>query len=183
MPVLEVTRCGHTVKDDTGPKQTRIETAGVLALVVLLGCLVASGWTLFQFKTYDPFIANDYFPSLPDSNEAALVESNASFRFPPSARDIYTYTTGFRDISVQVRFSMNPGELDEFLAGTLCQEPLQEIEVSPLAPSSETAEWWTPDQANRLQGCTGRNDHSYQRVMVDLTDPAVFTVFVITLTP
>lgn len=146
-------------------------------LVMISGCLIAILWAVWQLKNYEPFTARDYYPSRSDSYETSIIEDNANIILPPSAREIYAYTTGFQDIFIQVRFSTNADELDEFMTSTLCQEPLRKIELEPSTYDGISG-WWTPDQAEHLKGCTGNKDHSHQTVMVDMTDPSVYIVFV-----
>jgi hypothetical protein len=149
----------------------------ISALFIISGCLTAILWAAWQLKDYEPFTARDYYPSRPDSYETSFIEGNADITLPPSAHEICAYTTGFQDIFIQVRFSMNADELDEFMRSTLCQEPLRKTELEPPTYDS-TSDWWTPDQAEHLKSCTGNKNHSHQTVMVDMTDPSVYIVFV-----
>jgi hypothetical protein len=151
-------------------------------LILALGCLVATVWIAWQLRNYEPFTARDYYPSRPNSYQVSFIEGNADIALPPSAHDIYAYTTGFRDIFIQVRFSMSANELDQFIESTLCQESLREMEPSQQSTSDGTSEWWTPDQAEYLEGCTGSKDHSHQTVMIDRTRQSVYIVFVSTST-
>lgn len=153
---------------------------GAFALVAILGCLAVTAWVAWQVKNYEPFTARSYYPSRPDSDTVSFIEGNAEIALPSSAHDIYAYTTGFQDIFVKVRFSMSADELDEFIASTLCQESLKEIQPGEQSAADGTSEWWTPNQAEYLKGCTGSKTHSHQTVMVDMTDPSVYVVFVST---
>jgi hypothetical protein len=152
------------------------------ALILALGCCVAAIWIAWELRDYEPFTARDYYPSLPESDEVSHIESNADITLPQSAHDIYAYTTGFQDIFIKVRFSMSANELDDFMKGTLCQEPLRKTEPGRPSASDGTSRWWTPDQVEQLQGCTGSKDHSHQEIMIDMTDPNVYVVFVSTST-
>jgi hypothetical protein len=152
------------------------------ALTLALGCLATVIWITWQLRDYEPFTASDYYPSRPDSYEVSFIEGNADITLPPSAHDIYAYTTGFQDIFIKVRFSMRANELDEFMQSTLCQESLTQMEPEQPSTSDRTFDWWTPDQAGQLKGCTGSKDHSHQTVMIDMSNPSIYVVFVSTST-
>jgi hypothetical protein len=154
----------------------------VFALILALGCLVTTIRITWELRNYEPFTARNYYPSRPDSYEVSFIEGNADITLPPSAYDIYAYTTGFQDIFIKVRFSMSSNELDEFMKSTLCHEPLRQMEPKQPSDSGGTSDWWTPDQAKQLEGCTGSQDHSHQTVMIDMTNPSVYVVFVSTST-
>lgn len=153
---------------------------GAFALIILLSCLAATAWLKWQLKDYEPFTSRGYYPSLPDGDALSWIESNVEIEFPPSAYDIYTYSTGLQELFTKVRFSMSADELNEFLESTLCQEPLKDIEPEQLPSSVGTTDWWTPDQAEHLESCTGRKDHSHQTIIIDMTTPDVYIVFVST---
>lgn len=151
-------------------------------LILVLGCLVTIIWIVWQLRNYEPFTARHYYPSRPDSYEISSIESNANMKLPSSAHDIYTYITGFQDIFIKVRFSMSADELGEFMKSTLCQESLEQMGPILSSTSDGTSEWWIPEQAKLLEGCTGGKEHSHQTVMIDITDPSVYVVFVSTST-
>lgn len=152
----------------------------VFALIMMSGCLVAAVWIVWDLNNWEPFTARSYYPSRPDSYEISFIEGNADITLPPSAHDIYVYSTGFREIDTKVRFSMSANELDEFMKSTLCQEPLRQIEPGQESTSGGASEWWTPNQAEHLKGCSGTRDYSHQTVRMDMTDPRVYVVFVST---
>jgi hypothetical protein len=62
----------------------------------------------------------------------------------------------------------------------LCQEPLKQMNPDPQPTSEGDFDWWVPDQAEHLEGCTRSSDHSHQTIMIDMTDPDVYVVFVST---
>ncbi len=101
---------------------------GAFVLVLLSGCLVAIVFLIWQLRDYEPFTDTSYQPYPTDTFEIAAIEGNADITLPSSARDIYAYTTGFQDIFIAVRFSMDGDELDEFMKTTLCQEPLRRMD-------------------------------------------------------
>lgn len=175
----------HTMAHDTSrdTEQKRWswrKWLGAFVLIMMSGCLVAVVWVVWELKNWEPFTARSYYPSRPDSSEISFIEGNADITLPPSAHDIYVYSTGFREIDTRVRFSMSANELDEFMKSTLCQEPLGQIEPGQESTSGGTSEWWMPNQAERLKGCSGTGNYSYQMVRIDMTDPRVYVVFVST---
>lgn len=167
-------------KNTERKRWNRKKWLGAFVLIVISGCFVAAVWFVWQLRNYDPFSATIYQPFPTDSYELSAIEGNAGIILPPSARDIYAYTTGFQDVFIQMRFSMSASELDEFLKSTLCQEPLKQMVPDPQPASEGNFDWWVPDQAEHLEGCTRSSDHSYQTIMVDMTDPDVYVVFVST---
>ena len=173
----------HDVSDGAERKRwTWKKWLSTFVFILASSCLIASIWIIWQFKNYEPFTARNYYPSLPDSYEVSAIEGNADIILPPSAHDIHVYTTGIQAIFIKVRFSMNASELDEFMESALCQEPLRRMVVDQASISDGTSEWWTPDQAKKLEGCAGSKDQSHQVVMIDMTNPGVYVVFVSTST-
>lgn len=155
---------------------------GVLVLIMASGCLVAAAWIAWELKNWDPFTTRGYHPSRPASHEVSFIEGNADITLPPSAYDIYVYSTGFREIDAKVRFSMSADELDEFMRSTLCQQPLRQVEPEQPPTSDRTLEWWTLDQAEHVESCSGIKDHSHQTIEIDMTDSRIYVVFVSTST-
>jgi len=153
---------------------------GAFALILALGCFATMIWIAWQLRNYEPFTARNYYPSRPDSYEVSFIEGNADITLPPSAHNIYVYSTGLNEIDTKVRFSMNANELDGFMKRTLCKEPLKQMELPKQSSFDGTSDWWTPDQAELLKGCNGSKDHSHQRVMIDMTDSSLYIVFVST---
>jgi len=157
------------------------EWLGRFILAVIVSFLALMGWIGWYLRDYEPFTARSYYPARPDSHEVSFIEGNADITLPASAHDIYAYTTGFQEMSIKVRFSMNADELNTFMASTLCQEPLMEMQPHPELYDDGTAEWWTLHQYDGLRGCTGSQDYTHQTVMAAMTDAAVYVVFVRTL--
>ena len=125
--------------------------------------------------------ATSYQPVPTNMPEILAMEGNAEIKLPPSAHEIYTYTTGMRDIFIMVRFSMNASELPEFMDSTLCDQPLAK---SP--GGQETVEdrfdWWIPDQAEYSETCSGEKEISHQQIIIDMSDKDVYIVYVSTST-
>jgi len=110
----------HDISGDAERKKWNwYKALSAFALILALGCLVTIIWVAWELRNYEPFTARNYYPSRPDSYEVSIIESNADITLPLSAHDIYAYTSGFQDIFIKVRFSMNASELDEFMQSTL----------------------------------------------------------------
>lgn len=157
------------------------EWLGRFILAVIVSFLALMGWIGWYLRDYEPFTARSYYPARPDSHEVSFIEGNADITLPASAHDIYAYTTGFQEMSIKVRFSMNTDELNTSMASTLCQEPLMEMQPHLELYDDGTAEWWISHQYDGLKGCTGSQDYTHQTVMAAMTDAAVYVVFVKTL--
>ena len=113
--------------------------------------------------------------------EILSIEGNAEIKLPPSAHEIYAYTSGMREIFIMVRFSMNASELPEFMESTLCDQPLaKSTELQNTL--AERFEWWVPDQAEHAEVCSGKEEHSYQEIIVDMSDNDEYIVYVRTST-
>jgi hypothetical protein len=150
----------------------------VIALAILVVCLGGFVWLLWSLRNFDPFTSSTYQPVPTDTYEIAVLEGNADIKLPESAREIYTYTTGFREIFVMSRFEIDANELEEFIDSTLCTQPLER--TSPrLQPKLEgNPSWWTPYTAEHLEECYGENEHSHQHVLVDMTASDIYIVYV-----
>jgi hypothetical protein len=157
-----------------------------LLLVLASVFAAATVWIVWEQIRWEPSImeltASEFYASRPSDDESSHIEANADVALPLSAHDVYFYTTGFREIFTKLRFSMSAAELDDFSNSTQCQEPPRWMEPGPESGSDGTSEWWTPQQASYLKGCTGNKEHSHQTIMVDVTDARVYVVFVATST-
>ena len=125
--------------------------------------------------------AVSYQPVPTNMPEIQAIEGNAEIKLPPSAHEIHAYTTGLRDIFTMVRFSMDAGELAEFMKSTLCDQPLAQSSI--VRESSDNRfDWWVPDQAHYSEQCNSEKGNSHQQVIVDMSNPEVFIVYVSTST-
>lgn len=123
----------------------------------------------FESSSYQPYPTDQYILS--------AIEGNASIKLPPSATEIYEYTTGFRDISVWVRFNINPSELEGFLETTLCDQPLT-IDDPQAHESYDYMPWWNLNKAQHLETCNVALEPDHQQIWVDWSDPNSFIIYV-----
>jgi len=121
--------------------------------------------------------AEEYTPDLNDKAIISGIEGNAEFKFPPSSRDIYAYTTGFQDIFIQTRFTIDSGELEELIMSTRCEKPLESSDA-PFRNSISTFDWWEIGEAKIVMGCSGSTEHFGQMVYVDMTNPEMYIIYI-----
>jgi hypothetical protein len=93
------------------------EWLGRFVLAVIVSFLALMGWIGWYLRDYEPFTARSYYPARSDSHEVSFIEGNADITLPASAHDIYAYTTGFQEMSIKVRFSMNADDPGHALCG------------------------------------------------------------------
>lgn len=158
----------------------------ILAMVMLCPAIVYI-YVWFYDSMKGEFDTNtetyeSYQPVPTDLPAMAMLEGNADMKFPPSAHEIYGYVTGFRELYTDVRFSVKANELAGFLKTTLCDEPLQIIvpttEQKELELQQASRIWFRPYQAEVLQECSAEKGPSHQRILVDITDPQIYIVYV-----
>ncbi len=150
----------------------------IVSISALLICSSLLIWIIWSLRDYDPFSAYSYQSVPTDIYEINALEGNAEIKLPDSAREIYTYTTGFRDIFVMTRFEMHAYELPEFLDSTLCVQPLKSTSPGLQDQLDSNPSWWKPHQSKHLEECYGEDTHSHQHVLVDMTDSEIYIVYV-----
>ena len=96
-----------------------LKIAASFVVIAIIGCVFLIFWISSLLKDANPFTAYDYQPVPTNTYQIAAIEGNAEIKIPPSAREIYSYTTGFREISIMVRFTINADELSAFMENTL----------------------------------------------------------------
>ena len=153
----------------------------VISLILLLVSLISC--SPIESSTEIPVegVAYTYQPVPTNMPELSAVEGNAEIKFPPSAHEIYAYTTGIRDIDIRVRFSMNASELSEFMINTICNQPLEKVEVVQNL-TENNSEWWIPEKAKYSEECYGEKGFSHQQIIIDMSDQEVYIVYVRTST-
>jgi hypothetical protein len=137
-----------------------------------VACLViiAAGLVAWYLKDWDPFTTDEADP--------ATINANAQIELPPSTRDIHVRVSGFREISTHVRFAIDATDLPQFLDSTLCNEPLAPTNPAFQEEGSGDLSWWRPGDAQRLQECVGKRTGFYQHVLVDVSNPDTYIVYV-----
>jgi hypothetical protein len=126
--------------------------------------------------------ASIYQPASTPGDDLGMIEANAGLTTPPGAREIYAVISGFRELDAWVIFDLPAGELEALLGGTLCEYPPRVAEPTHLAPGELDPKWWLPNDSSDLLECHGAGDYLRQQVLVDRTDPEMFTVYVFAMT-
>ena len=120
--------------------------------------------------------AEDYEKDLSNTSVISAIEGNAEFKFPPSSREIFAYTTGFRDIYIQTRFTIDKADLDKFIDSTRCDVSLTSL-IVPVEKTTSQFDWWMLSDAKVVKGCTGSTEHFGQEVYVDMSDSEIYIIY------
>ncbi len=151
----------------------------VTGLIVLTAIIFFVGLVLLiQFSKKFDFTSENYFPSYPMSDQLELYESNSEIIIPADASEIYVYSSGLNELSTRIRFSINSDKLDGFIENTLCAEPLSEFDASIYIPSNGETNPWTLKEGSNYKRCIGFKENTRQTIIVDITDPNNYIVFV-----
>jgi hypothetical protein len=157
--------------------------------LLLIVCLLIPGLILWSLQNEFQVLNNidstplsefeyeEYAPDLSNRTMISSIEANAEFKFPQSARDIYSYTTGLRDISIQTRFTINADELPVLISSTRCKEPLQSLKT-PVDGSMSVFNWWKLAEAQVVMGCSGATENFGQMVYIDMSHPEIYIVYI-----
>jgi hypothetical protein len=148
----------------------------ILLLVSVVACRWAKGDS--ENPPVESFEANIYLPDIENTYEISSIEGNAEIIFPSSSHEIYAYTTGFREIDIKVRFSIDADEIIVFLNTTLCKEPVIEFSPDRVSVFESDLSWWTPFQGEVLRECTGKSEYSRQHIIVDMTNADIYIIYV-----
>lgn len=147
---------------------------GSLLGVLLLGSVMIGWLGLRAFMGSDPLSGGPQ-----DELTNAQIESAAYMRLPPSAHNVQVLYDGFQEYHIHVRFEMDPADLPAFLSSTQITSPLsttlQPFNHNSLEPQRA---WWTPQQAQHWQAAMLQRDLFSQAVLIDMTDPQRYIVFV-----
>jgi hypothetical protein len=156
-----------------------VAVGALVAYMVFAGLMMEKAITDHENSySYQPVQTDVSASYQPVPTDVSAIEADADIKLPPSAREIYSYLSGFRYVDTLVRFSMKAEELDQFLAVSLCDQPL-----APISPASEpklegNPTWWVPFKAKMLEECYGKNEHSHQHILVDQTDSNIYIIYV-----
>lgn len=157
-------------------------------ILILVGLLFLS-FTIFLLVKTQRFFSQinteisseleseNYEEDLSNISSISSIEGNAEFKFPPSSRDIYSYTTGLRDIYIQVRFTIDIEDLPKFIESTRCDLPLDDFMFSDVE-SSSIFSWWEVSKSRNLKRCSGVTDNFSQEVLVDMAHREFYVIYV-----
>ncbi len=139
-------------------------------LLLTCACVLGMWW----LKDYTPFSA--------DTTDRAIIEGNAEIKLPPSTSHLYGHTEGLNHIFTRASFAMDASDLVSFLRGTHCSESLSRVDPKKYEAASSSAPWWNPAHAQDLYACWGGTEDFHQTILVDMTDPQTYMVYVIAST-
>lgn len=111
-------------------------------------------------------------------SELELAEANGDIKLPNSTRNLRGYTEGVNELRTLIRFEMDADDLFDFIDNSICSDPLK-----PTIPGSHTNDrvrWWDADETEKLMICHGQDGPSRQTILVDVSDPDTYRVFVST---
>jgi hypothetical protein len=144
----------------------------IAAGVVLLACTFVAGFGLYKLKQYDLFAA--------DTEDPVIIEGNARITLPDSAQDVHAHVEGFQETFIQTRFVIPSSDLPEFLASTLCNNrSFSTSDIRLLLEDSLDRPWWKPTSAEHFKWCEGSTDSFFQRILIDMSDPNTYIVFMV----
>jgi hypothetical protein len=155
----------------------------VLGFVFLLCILLLALFLSVKSAVNDPLFESAviYQPAPTPGSALDAIEADAGIIIPPSAREIHAVVSGFRELDTWVRFDLPVSELAPFIETTYCESPLVSIAPELHTPGDLSPDWWEPHKATDLVVCEGGHSFLRQRILVDRTDPQVFTVFVFSI--
>lgn len=117
----------------------------------------------------------------PQPTTTAEIESVARIDIPDTASNIRAAAGGFQDRYIHVRFDLPPADLERFLTATKYTPTLTEGGSILFQQSIEPQEaWWQPHSATRFLSGRSFVDGISQTVLVDISNPALYTVYVAT---
>jgi hypothetical protein len=168
-----------------GEKRIHISILGVVLGFGLLLCILPLGLFWLAGPTVDdPPIESAvvYQPAPTPGSDLDMIEADAEITIPPSAREIHAMISGFRELDTWVRLDLPAGELASFMEGTCCESPLVSASPEKHGPGDLDPDWWQPHVATDLVECKGGHSFLRQRILVDRTNPQVFTIYVFSIT-
>jgi hypothetical protein len=160
----------------------------IVGIVIVALCYVlvtALSSVILRNVKLDPLSAYSYQAVPTNTYELSAIEGNAEIKLPSSAREIYAYTSGFQDIFIMVRFTVDPEELSEFMKNALCTESLRQVSPQRQEKLSGDPSWWELARAEHLESCSGVKEYSStqqckQTIFVDKTNPENYIIYVST---
>jgi hypothetical protein len=109
------------------------------------------------------------------------MESLAYVTLPPSAADIRAECDGFTDFYIYLTFTMSPDDLAAFQTAILT--PLSDADIPPvLLNNTQMREWGLNPDAITTFAAGEYDEFPFQFVLIDMSDPARYVVWVYTYT-
>lgn len=187
---------------DAGYKTIRPALILIAAVMILI--FICSGLGSLLIKWTGPSAqdtpvgyseVSGYLPAPTDVAVIADIERVALIKIPAGARDIYYRSGGRQEVFIQVRFTLEAGDLEKFMSSTLCTEPkpiplTPEPTVSTEIPAwAADPTWWGPGISLDLEGCVGmivfnegEGQYSSQDIYVERIPANGYVVYIKTVT-
>jgi hypothetical protein len=149
------------------PRTTILKRASCLALLLILALALSGIWLM----------RDSILPHRGEIIDRKEIETKAHIQFPPSAADIHAFSEGvLGTYYIRVRFSMNAGDLSNFLPNTLCTTPLAPQETQEW--DENLLDWWKVREADKLQSCQGIQGNCRHTILIDMTEPDTYIGYV-----
>jgi hypothetical protein len=139
---------------------------------------IAGAW-LWLRASWAPFSGNETLSH-------TEVERLGEFQFPPGATEIRTNYVGMQDPTLQVRFNLPAGELDQFVRSAKLDLPLSSTSIPrDIASPGPAKPWWKPGQPSVFQAGESTTQALKPRravhkaVLIDQSNPQTFTVWLV----
>ena len=117
-----------------------------------------------------------------DVQDRVALEGNTGMVVPKSARGIHGVINGNQNITTHMRFDIPASDLNEALKNTGCSGALTNKDVRSELQEYPQRDWWTPGQAQTYASCNAGQEDVTQLIMVDMTDPQRYIIYVIAST-
>jgi hypothetical protein len=165
-------------------KIKNIIVGGILGFGLLLCILLMSLFWSVKSAADDPLLESAviYQPAPTPGSDLDAIEADAEITIPPSAREIHAMISGFRELDTWVRLNLPASDLASFMRNTHCKTPLVSTSPEKYVPGDLDPDWWQPHKALDLVECTGGHSFLRQHILVDRTNPQVFTIYVSSMT-
>ncbi len=163
-------------------KKLLIIGAGLLAFLMLLGGCVAlvAGSLVVGASDVSRTFDEAQYDTVAEWPGATGFSEQFELEWPSSSRQIKVASDGFQDPIYQFRLTIDPADLDSFVASPGCSGLLEPENSQPLeGVIVEQLDWWKPESATSFQRCdVSDTPGRTQQVMIDRTDSDQYVVYV-----
>ena len=146
----------------------------LLSGIAILGIGCVAAIVLLWLSVRDSPLLGGYQEDL----TTAQIEGIGRIKLPPSANGVHARAGGFQDRIIYIRFDIAPTDLEPFLKGTRYTPPVGPAKGIPFQSIAPDAPWWRPQDAQRYEAGVNFVDGISQTVLVDMTHPERYIVYV-----
>jgi hypothetical protein len=140
--------------------------------ILSIACVAAIG--LLWLSVRDSPLLGGYQEDLTTQQ----IEGIGRIKLPPSAAGVHARAGGFQDRYIHIRFDITPADLEPFMKGTRYTPSIGPAKAIPFQSIAPDAPWWRPQDAQRYQAGVNFVDGISQTVLVDMTNPGRYIVYV-----